>query len=153
MSPIPGSLRSRVQTFVHPALSMGCCHMVLYFLTQETALVTHFTPCFITLLLAILPHIVLAVGGHHIDKPQTPNTKPPNPQKWPPKMTPKNDPQIWPKKLPSKVTPQKDPPCTQSSRPCCNQNHQIYEAIKNWIFVFKIGAILQINFKCEYLSS
>ena len=34
-----------------------------------------------------------------------------------------------------------------------NQHHQIHEASENWIFVFKIGAILQTNFKCEYLSS
>ena len=29
----------------------------------------------------------------------------------------------------------------------------MYEASENWIFVFKIGAILQTNFKCNYLSS
>ena len=34
-----------------------------------------------------------------------------------------------------------------------NQHHQIYEANENWVFVSKIGAILQTNFKYKYLGS
>ena len=49
------------------------------------------------------------------------------------------EPQKDPKKWPYKMTPKEETPdsCTQSSRPCWNQHHEIYGVSQNWIFPSK----------------
>ena len=55
-------------------------------------------------------------------------------------MTPKNEPQNDQKKYPPKWPLKKNFPvsCTQGSRTCWNQHHQIYEASQSWIFYSKL---------------